>query len=86
MQKAQVFLRKDQKKQLKIIAARTGAKQSELIRRGVDMVISAAANDQSNWTSAWQQSCGIWKDRDDIDEVIASGRAQLNARFDQLQK
>jgi len=85
MQKAQVFLREDQKEQLKAIAARTGAKQSELIRRGVDMVIEVSRKDQADWKAAWKQGCGIWKDRSDIDEVMSGNRARLNARLDRLQ-
>ena len=86
MQKAQVFLREDQKEQLKAIAARTGTKQSELIRRGVDMVIEDTLKNQADWKQAWQQASGMWKGRDDLDGIIADNRAQLNARLDQLQK
>ncbi len=84
MQKAQVFLRDDQKTQLKALALRTGTKQSELIRRGVDLVLEEELSKQSNWKAAWKQSCGMWKDRDDIDEIMESNRKQLNARFDRL--
>ena len=86
MQKAQVFLRDDQKEQLKAIATRTGTKQSELIRRGVDMVIEVTLKEQADWKNAWKQASGIWKNRDDIKSTIADNRAQLNARFDSLQR
>jgi hypothetical protein len=86
MQKAQVFLRDDQKEQLKAIATRTGTKQSELIRRGVDMVIEVTLEEQTNWKSAWKQASGVWKDRDDIETTIADNRARLNARFDRLNR
>ena len=86
MQKAQVFLRDDQKEQLKAIAARTGTKQSELIRRGVDMVIEVTLKEQTNWKRAWKQASGVWKDRDDIESTITDNRAQLNARIDRLQR
>jgi len=84
MQKAQVFLREDQKDQLQKIAKRTGAKQSELIRRGVDMVIEVTLKEESDWKIAWKKVAGIWKDRDDIDDIMAENRARLNARLDRL--
>ena len=86
MQKAQVFLRDDQKEQLKAIAARTGTKQSELIRRGVDMVIETTLKEQADWKNAWQQAAGLWKNRDDIEDIITDNRGQLNARLDRLQQ
>lgn len=86
MQKAQVFLRKDQKEQLNAIAARTGTKQSALIRRGVDLVIEATSKEQADWKNAWKQASGLWKDRDDLEAVVADNRTQLNARFDRLQQ
>ncbi len=86
MQKAQVFLREDQKEQLNAIAVRTGTKQSALIRRGVDLVIEATLKEQADWKSAWKQASGLWKNRDDLDAVITENRTQLNARFDRLQQ
>lgn len=82
MQKAQVFLREDQKEQLRNIAQRTGARQSELIRRGVDMVIEASKTKQSDWQDAWVNASGMWKERDDIEVTLRDMRSQLNARFD----
>ena len=86
MQKAQVFLRDDQKKQLKAIALRTGTKQSELIRRGVDLVIEETAKSQADWKEAWKKVAGIWQDHDELDEILAADRKRLNARMDRLQK
>lgn len=86
MQKAQVFLRDDQKIQLQAIARLTGRKQSELIRRGVDMAIEEARKEQASWQESWSQACGVWKDRDDIDSYIADYRAEMDARIDDLQQ
>ncbi len=47
MQKAQVFLRDDQKKKLKEMAARTGRKHSALIREGVYKVFGSVP--QQSW-------------------------------------
>ena len=85
MQKAQVFLRDDQKAKLKEIAARTGKKQSALIREGVDRVIEENAEPEADWRDAWRNAAGIWEDRDDIEEMIAEGRRSWNERIDRLQ-
>ncbi len=79
MQKAQVFLREDQKSDLEAIAKRTGRKQSELIRSGVDLVIEQEKT-RSDWRAGFRQAAGIWRDRDDIPELMAETRAQLRAR------
>ncbi len=86
MQKAQVFLREDQKVQLRSIARFTGRKQSELIRRGVDLAIEEAQKGEGSWQKGWSQACGIWRDRDDIDVIIKEYRADMDTRIDQLQK
>lgn len=82
MQKAQVFLREDQKAELKALAARTGTRQSELIRRGVDMVIEASKKEQADWKLAWAQAGGMWRDRDDVEVTLIENRARVNARLD----
>ena len=82
MQKAQVFLREDQKTDLKNIARQTGARQSELIRRGVDMVIEASQKEQSDWQNAWANACGIWQEHDGLENTLSDMREQLNDRID----
>ncbi len=69
MVKAQVFLRSDQKKQLCALAARTGRKQSALIRQGVDLIIAAEAR-RDDWKAGLMQAAGMWKDRDDIPRLM----------------
>ena len=86
MQKAQVFLREDQKENLKNIARKTGARQSELIRRGVDLVIEASQKEQSDWQDAWANASGIWKDHDDIKATMSDMRKQMNDRIDRSQQ
>ena len=80
MRKAQVFLRTEQQAALKDIARRTGAKQSELIRRGVDLVIAEEASRQRDWKAAVEAAFGMWRDRPDIETALADARAQLARR------
>ena len=80
MDKAHVFLREDQRAALKDIAKRTGAKQSELIRKGVDLVIEASESQEADRRLALLNIFGIWRDRGDLDERLADGRRDLDAR------
>ncbi|MCH7865946.1 MAG: hypothetical protein IIC56_12120 [Proteobacteria bacterium] len=84
MKKAQVFLRDDQRRGLRAIAARTGRRQSELIRSGVDMVIEKEARKKEDWKAALQGVCGIWKDRDDLEEWFRGIRTDLDSRHKKL--
>ncbi len=84
MKKSQVFLRDDQKRGLKVIAARTGRRQSELIRSGVDMVIEKEGRKKEDWKIALQDVCGIWKDRDDLEEWFRGIRTDLDSRHKKL--
>ena len=86
MQKAQVFLREDQKRRLKEIAARTGKKQSALIREGVDRVIEENPEPEADWREATRRLFGIWADRDDVEEVIAENRRQIEDRLERNRK
>lgn len=84
MEKVQVFLREDQKAALRALAARSGRRQSELIRRGVDMVLEQAEREKADWRDTVRAVAGIWRDRDDIDELMRENRAAANRRLDAM--
>jgi hypothetical protein len=81
MQKIQVFLREDQKTGLKSLSARTGARQSDLVRRGVDLLLERAAARKADWREAVRAAAGLWRDRTDIEKDSAKLRASLKKRF-----
>jgi hypothetical protein len=81
MQKIQVFLREDQKTALKSLSARTGARQSDLVRRGVDLLLEGAAARNSDWREAVRSAAGLWRDRKDIETTSAKLRRSLTKRF-----
>jgi len=66
MQKIQVFLREDQKAALKSISARTGQKQSDLIRKGIDLVIDSAERQEADWREVTRAVAGLWRDRTNV--------------------
>jgi len=84
MQKIQVFLRVDQKAALKSLSARTGLRQSDLVRRGVDLVLKAAADQEVDWREATRAVAGLWRDREDIDMAAGDLRKSFKKRFPEV--
>jgi hypothetical protein len=84
MQKIQVFLRADQKKALRAIASRTGEKQSDLVRKGVDLVVERATAQTADWREATRAAAGVWRGRKDIDTLQKKMRAAAKRRFASL--
>ncbi|MBL26692.1 MAG: hypothetical protein CMM50_03960 [Rhodospirillaceae bacterium] len=81
MEKVQVFLRGDQKAALKAIGARTGQRQSDLIREGVDLLIERSEQQDADWREVTRAVAGLWRDRADIDDIGRSLRAAAKRRF-----
>lgn len=79
MQKIQVFLRDDQKQALKRMSARTGARQSDLVRRSVDLLLQSEKENSEDWREATRAAVGIWKGRDPSE--FDALRDALKARF-----
>ncbi len=98
MRKAQVLLREDQTAELERVSRQTGRKKSELIRRGVDLALAEAVGTEAaakavpavpempDWKKVWLDAAGIWKDRDDLDEMRDSLRAANQRRDAELQR
>jgi hypothetical protein len=81
MRKIQVFLRDDQKTALKSLSARTGRKQSDLIRNGVDLLIDRAGREDVDWRQATRAAAGLWKDRADLEGLTKALRTATKRRF-----
>ena len=84
MQKIQIFLRKDQKDKLKRLAAMKGVTQSDLVRRGIDLVLAEDTGDD-DWKRATRELFGLWKDHESVDEVIREVRSGLSRRHEKLE-
>jgi Ribbon-helix-helix domain len=81
VQKIQVFLRADQKAALKSLSARTGVRQSDLVRQGVDLLLEGAVRQGTDWREATRMAAGLWRDRDDIETMGEELRKSLRSRF-----
>lgn len=81
VQKIQVFLREDQKTALKSLSARTGVRQSDLVRQGVDLLLEGASRRTTDWREATRAAAGLWRERTDLDAINDGLRASLRRRF-----
>ena len=64
MLRTQIYLSEDEKKGLRKLAAKTGKKQSELIREAVDRFIESFGDESR--LSDLRSAKGIWRDRKDL--------------------
>jgi hypothetical protein len=81
MQKIQVFLREDQKTALESLSARTGVRQSDLVRQGVDLLLEGASRRTTDWREATRAVAGLWQERKDLDGINEDLRASFKRRF-----
>jgi len=73
VRKIQVFL--------KALSARTGARQSDLVRQGVDLLLERATRESADWREATRAVAGLWRDRADIEGAAGELRRSLKKRF-----
>ncbi|MBX9592668.1 MAG: hypothetical protein K2X43_25550 [Hyphomonadaceae bacterium] len=87
MVRQQLFITPEQKRRLKTRAAATGRSEGEIIRRGIDRELDAkVAEAEGDWKDAWRQAFGMWKDRDDLDDLYAERRRRRRKRRQRVQR
>jgi hypothetical protein len=85
LQKIQVFLREDQKAALKNLSARTGVRQSDLVRRGVDLLLEERTARDDGWREATRAVAGIWRDHNvaaTVGELRKAAKRRLSTIYD----
>lgn len=74
----------EQMEKIRAISAQTGISEADLVRHGIDLMIAEKRQPTGDWREAVHALYGMWKDRDDIDDLIREGREQLKARDKRL--
>lgn len=85
MQKTQVFIRDDQKKELSRLARITGRKQSTLIREGIDLYLEKAKV-QSTWKENMMKLAGCLTEEEgeSMQETVRQLRSGWNNRIQSI--
>ena len=84
MVRTQIYLTETQKRQLEQLAARSGRKQSEMMRDAIDGYL--AKEQPQDWRAAFEAVRGMWADRDDLDDLHADLRAGVERRLDRISR
>ena len=79
MVRTQVYLTERQERGPKALAARTGARQSELIRRAVDALLET--EDAHDWKAALRRARGLWAGRPQVEAEPAAMRREFDGRI-----
>ena len=86
MIRKQVFIREDQERRLKALARRAGMSEAEIIRDGIDRALAERGTADDGWKRVILEGAGIWKDRDDIEDIVAEGRRLSQERSERLMR
>ena len=82
MVRTQIYLTDEQQRGLERLAAITGRRKSDLIRRALDRYL--AEHQPKDWKDALEAVRGMWADRDDLDEFVSDLRAGWEKRLERL--
>lgn len=82
MVRTQVYLTDEQDRGLKSLADSSGRKQSQLIRDAIDRLLAESRS--RDWREALEAVCGIWADRDELDQLYDDLRQEVETRVDRL--
>jgi hypothetical protein len=81
MVRKQIFIREDQQERLKLVAAREGVAEAELVREGLDLVLERKApTEDDSWREAIRCIEGMWEDRKEFDAFDAERRRRRAER------
>jgi len=78
MIRTQVYLSKEQEQALKALAMTSGARQSELIREAVDLLLSEKNARQYQWKQALQAMKGVWSEDSNAEQRMNTIRQEFD--------
>jgi hypothetical protein len=87
MVRKQLFITAEQNRLIKARAAATDRSEGEVMRRGINRELEdKSAESEGDWKDAWRQAFGMWKDRDDVEELYAERRRRRRKRREKTLK
>lgn len=82
----QVLLTATQNASLKELSASTNRSEGDLVREAVDVLLESKAAEQLDWKAGLLSIAGTWKDRTDLEEMLAENRKRRAARRERIDK
>jgi predicted DNA-binding protein len=79
-----VTISDEQMEKIKAISEQTGVAVDDFVREAIDRMIVDKTPKTGDWKQAVRAFAGIWKDRDDLEDLIREGREQLKQRHKRL--
>ena len=83
MVRTQIYLEQQQVEALRRLAAKTGRRQSALIRDAIDRLLVERPSMEA-WRAMLDETAGAWADRDDLDDLVADSRRSAEERLERL--
>jgi hypothetical protein len=76
----QVNLTETNSERADAVARRVGKSTDDLVNEAVERYLTEIGEEApvADWKAAWRQAAGMWKDRDDIPELMAQLRREWN--------
>lgn len=84
MIRKQILITPEQDRRLRSRAAETGLAVAEIVRAGIDAELAHEPALSDDWKTGWQQACGMWRDRDDLDAQDSDRRERRRVRRDRM--
>ena len=78
----QIELTESNSQKVEELSRQTGKTPDEVVNEMVGKLATAdfsANQDRQDWKQAWKEAAGMWKDRDDIPELMAQLRKEMLA-------
>jgi predicted transcriptional regulator len=82
MVRTQIYLTEEQQRDLEQLAAITGRRKSDLIREALDSYLTK--HQPKDWKDALEAVCGMWADRDDLEDFVRELRGGWEKRLERL--
>lgn len=82
MERTQIYMTEEQKRNLSVLSKKTGESQSVLIRKALDEYLSVHGVDAAKKQNDFLKShAGMWADRDDLDDFVDIRRVEAESRL-----
>ena len=84
MVRKQILITPEQNRRLKARAAQTGAAESDIVRRGIELALAAEPASEDDWRRGLDRLSGAWAERHDMQGFVRDLRKGGGRRMKRL--